>query len=241
MRTLIVNPCKCDLGGLRAANAYAEITFDGNRLSISGVIGPLPSGNCRGSAGQCVNEIRAGDPVNGWTREMLDKFCDIWEWWHLNDMRPYCEHQRQLGWDKIAGKKVTLYHYTLNRAAMEKKRQAEQNALAALREGKTFTPTDEQVKYASIDYDLTTYKTLEGEMSQDYEPRKPLYTGDRGFTEENLLGCLEPNSHPEGILCKPCPVCGYKYGTTWQTEEIPPDILDWLFSLPETKETPAWV
>lgn len=241
MRTLVVNPCKCDLGGLRTANAYAKITYDRNCLSISGAVGPLSSGNCRGSAGQCVDEIRSGEPADGWTREMLDKFCGIWKQWHLNDMRPYCEHQKALGWDKIASKKVTLYHYTLNREAMGKKRQAEQNALAALREGRTFTPTDEQIKYASIDYELTTHKALEGEMAQDYGPRKALYPGGSDFTEEKLLGWIGPDEHPEGILGKPCPVCGYKYGTAWRTEDVPSDVLDWLFSLPETRSVPAWV
>ena len=30
--------------------------------------------------------------------------------------------------------------------------------------------------------------------------------------------------HPKGLLCEPCPVCGYKYGTAWLKEELPGDI-----------------
>lgn len=27
--------------------------------------------------------------------------------------------------------------------------------------------------------------------------------------------------HPDGLLCEPCVVCGYQYGTAWLFEEIP--------------------
>ena len=36
-----------------------------------------------------VDEIRNGSPTDEWTTEMLNKLCDIWDRWHLNDMRPY--------------------------------------------------------------------------------------------------------------------------------------------------------
>lgn len=118
----VVYPVVCRTGDVES-RAFAEITFENGKLRIHGVIGPMRNGNCRGFFGQCVDEIRAGNPVAPWTREMVDKFCDIWDEWHLNDRRPYCEHQKALGW-------------------------------------------------------------------------------------------LRENEHPDGILCKPCPVCGYKYGTS---------------------------
>jgi|SRR6478735_4612252 len=34
---------------------------------------------------------------------------------------------------------------------------------------------------------------------------------------------------------------GYKYGSAWLREEVPQDVLDWLFSLPDADMTPAWV
>ena len=40
---------------------------------------------------------------------------------------------------------------------------------------------------------------------------------------------------------KPCPVCGYQYGHAWQTEEVPQEVIDWLFNLPESPVVPAWV
>lgn len=82
----IINPCKCKVytttGNKVSKNAFAEIKYDGKSLSISGVIAPLADGNCLGSAGQCVDEIREGIPTDEWTPEMLKKFCDIWDKWH---------------------------------------------------------------------------------------------------------------------------------------------------------------
>ena len=99
----VINPCWCRVHkrrgeGYNNVRGFAKIEFVNGRLSICGVIGPMANGYCRGSAGQCTEEIRKGKPADGWTREMLDKLCDIWDEWHLNDMKPYCEHQEQLGW-----------------------------------------------------------------------------------------------------------------------------------------------
>ena len=95
----IINPCKCDVGYRNhyTYNAFVEIVYKNDILSLHGVIGPMISGNCRGSAGQCQDEIRKGVPKAPWTKEMVDKLCDIWDRWHLNDKRAGCEHQRALG------------------------------------------------------------------------------------------------------------------------------------------------
>lgn len=148
----IINPCKCDVGYSNHAyyDAFVEIIYEDGRLSLHGVIGPMVRGDCRGSCGQCQNEIRQGIPKAPWTKEMLDKLCDIWDRWHLNDMRPDCEHQRALGWKWVP------------------------------------------------------YKNDE-------------------------------------IIGKPCPVCGYKYGTDWLKEEVPADVIEWLGQLPESEIEPAWV
>ena len=81
----VVSPCFCKVytrsGNEATARAFCEIQFENGRLSITGVIGPLRSGDCRGGAGQCVDEIREGHPCDEWTQEMLDKFCSIWDEW----------------------------------------------------------------------------------------------------------------------------------------------------------------
>ena len=71
--------------------------------------------------------------------------------------------------------------------------------------------------------------------------RKSKATSYSSPTEEKILGWMHPEEHPEGILGKPCPVCGYKYGTSWKKEEVPEEIIKWLFDLPETEVKPAWI
>ena len=63
----VVSPCFCKVytrsGNEATARAFCEIQFENGRLSITGVIGPMPSGDCRGGAGQCVDAIREGRPA----------------------------------------------------------------------------------------------------------------------------------------------------------------------------------
>ena len=106
MMRKIVTPCKCDTGRANPSTAFCKIEFQNGNLSISGVIGPYSNGDAAGSCGQCIDEIRNGTPDFGWNEKMLNRFCDIWEEWHLNDLRPYCKHQKELGWDELAKEKV---------------------------------------------------------------------------------------------------------------------------------------
>lgn len=36
-------------------------------------------------------------PARGWSQELINMFWEIWDRWHLNDMRTECEHQRSRG------------------------------------------------------------------------------------------------------------------------------------------------
>lgn len=154
--------------------AHFNISYLDGKFSISGVIGALPSGNARGSCGQCIEDLL--DPhlrlAAGWTKEMVEKFVEVWRRWHLNDMRAECEHQRELGWVEKAREEVTTMKY--------------------------------------------------------------------GHKETKRLGWLYEKDHPEGLLCKPCPVCGYKYGSAWLKEEVPEDVLKWVLSLPRAEKKCAW-
>jgi hypothetical protein len=144
----IVKLGKKETSGGRAYSIYCEIRFDGKRLSISGVEGPLKSGNCLGGCGQIdmhlKDEVENIKPAKGWNWPKLRRFFNIWENWHLNDMQAGCTHQRALNWgnDKIS---------------------------------------------------------------------------------------------------KPCPECGYKYGSKWLFEPVPKDVIDFLEAVPETDTEPAWV
>ena len=238
----IINPCEClvytSYGVKMLDDAFCKIEYDEakGKLSITGVIAPTKDGNALGSAGQCVDEIRKGTPTGEWNKEMLNKFCDIWDKWHLNDMRPYCKHQKELGWDILASEKVNIYHYRLTKEADNKKKEAEKRALECLRNGESFIPTELETYFANLKmFD----DGVLAEPPENYELYKSkLYNSTY---DTKTLGWLRPDEHPEGILTKPCPVCGYKYGTAWLKEEIPEDIIKWLSDLPETKIKPAWV
>ena len=240
----IVNPCKCEVydGRKSKSNAFAEIEYEDGNLSIHGVIGPMGNGDCMGSAGQCVDEIRAGEPTEEWNNEMLQRFCDIWDRWHMNNFRPYCQHQKELGWDKLANKEVTLYHYQLKDEAIGKKDEAKSAALSALKRGETFTPTQQQTMFANLPYSMESYKQLSEEEARYYELSTSRFGTHRiRATETEKLRWVRPEKHPEGLLGKPCPVCGHKYGSSWVKEDVPKEVIDWLFDLPDTAIEPAWV
>lgn len=238
----VVNPCQCLVWVSRGIKkilipAYAKIEYTDGKLSIRGVVGPRSNGSCAGSAGQCVDEIREGTPVGGWTPEMLEKFCDIWYRWHLNDMRPYCQHQKDLGWDKLAGKKVTLYNYHLRAEVFSEQRHLQNRINKLIGDTGTATLTKEEKELWNLPISKKTWEPLD---DQRYEPQKK-YDWNNGATEESTLGWLSPEEHPDGILEKPCPVCGYKYGTSWLKEDVPEDVLQFLYNLPDTTREPAWV
>jgi hypothetical protein len=60
-------------------------------------------------------------------------------------------------------------------------------------------------------------------------------------TDKNIPKTWEHCSGNVKELNTPCPVCGYKYGTAWLKEDVPADVITWLFGLPETDKTPSWV
>lgn len=83
----------------RWMSVYCKVQFEAGRLSISGVEGPLPGGNCLGSCGQIDMSLEPSKIklATGWTRELLLRFLAVWKNWHLNDMTAECEHQRARG------------------------------------------------------------------------------------------------------------------------------------------------
>jgi hypothetical protein len=77
--------------GGRGYSIFCKIEFKEGQLSISGVEGPTQGGNCLGGCGQIEMHLKDHldtiTPAPGWTRPMLRQFFDIWDRWHLNDMK----------------------------------------------------------------------------------------------------------------------------------------------------------
>lgn len=159
----IIHPCDMPLYDGKKYPVFCEIEYKNGRLSITGVIAPMKSGNAMGGCGQISMEFEHRDPsqndtcydnlvkpselrfAKGWNSEMWLDFLDIWEKWHLNDMHSECVHQEQ-----------------------------------------------------------------------------------KGITYSN---------DPKNI----CEECGYKIGSAWTKRSVPQDVLDFLFSLPDTDRTPNWI
>ncbi len=72
----------------RGYSVFCKIRFKDGRLSISGVEGPLSSGNCRGSCGQIdMHPWHIQTYAPGWNSRKEKQLREVWERWHLNDMR----------------------------------------------------------------------------------------------------------------------------------------------------------
>lgn len=75
------------------------------------------------------------------------------------------------------------------------------------------------------------HQRAEGWDKRPIDPSKPTHTYGLHFEGQkspswNLLGWVRPAEHPDGLLGKPCPVCGYRYGTEWKHEPLPQEIID---------------
>lgn len=240
MNTKIINPCT--VGGKQAyCRIYTEekqcTLLDGTTdtisvLHITGVVGPRSNGDCY-SAGQCYDTMRQGVANPGWTADSLYKLLDIWQRWHMNDMLPYCEHQRD--WD--GGKECKLYEYKMNDNTRKRRDRLKESIHKMLLAGDAVQMSESQRRLLASSYFVKTYTDTapDGyELYKEYTKHaRELYPMD----SDSKWG----DKHPDGILTKPCPVCGYKWGSSWRAERIPDGVLQWLEALPDSKRKPAWV
>jgi hypothetical protein len=207
-----------------------EFTADG-RLSITGVEGPTRGGDALGSSGQIgLCEWRIVEYAPGWSAKTEAVFRALWNRWHLNDMRPGCAHQRGADWQ--SDEKVEIVTYKLTTQTFTERRAIETRVLKALRDGGTVTLGEDDRALLNLPYDLKCAPDADGPESGRYEVDK---------RETKYIGHVYPHEHPKGLLCKPCPECGYKYGSEWRHEDVPDEVLAWLCALPDTDVTPAWI
>jgi hypothetical protein len=219
------------IGSGNAGSVFCKIEFNDDKLSISGVEGPLRNGNCKGSCGQILDHISISKFADGWNQGTLDKFIEVWNRWHLNDMNPCCKHQRELFDTK---KKLELIDYIATTKFYKEEGKATSGNMTA-EEYLNFSALTKKVYKVTIPYKRPKYETQE---TKDLIEAGYIREGKR---EIKTAGWVYPEEHPEGLLAKPCPVCGYKYGTAWIKEEVPQDIIDFLFNLPDSDMKPAWV
>lgn len=206
-----------------------EIRKDGE-LSISGDI----ARNDRDfiSCGQCNEEIGAhmqNDAIEyraGWSREKLAKVLDIWDKWHLNHMHPECEHQEAQGWRELAGEYVTIYGFKLDRDVSKLQRDIEEKVLNSIKSKGLARVTEEEKNILNLEYSL---RSLEKDAPEYYVScASDSYWGDKS----ERRGFIRYDEHPEvGLLCKPCNVCDYKYGTAWTRRVLPDEVIQFVCEL----------
>lgn len=219
------------MSSVRRIPVFCKIQWDSHRLSITGVEGPLRDGNALGSCGQLdLNDRAFIEYAAGWDRPKVDAFAALWKRWHLNDMRAGCEHQRA---DQAsAEEKVEVVTYKLTSDALMEQRFIETAAMLRLSTGQSVTLTVDEQNLVNLPYRRHDAPDAEGPGSGRYEVES---------REMKYVSHTYPNEHPKGLLCKPCSVCGYKYGSRWLHEEVPTNVLDVLRSLPDADRQPAWI
>lgn len=225
----IINPCSTKDG-----QVFCKIQFADGKLSISGVIGPKANGDSRGACGQINMDFVKyyPDPVfnEGWNADLFAQFLAVWDRWHLNDMRPGCEHQRN--WNTKA--LVNTTSYTWGPAFHDLRRRVENGEATAIEYGEY---QEMKTRVYAVTIGLNTPKCETPEVAE-------LLAGrwlEVSKAETKRAGWVSIAEHPEGLLSKPCPVCGYKYGSAWNKEEVPSDVIAFLESLLGSLRTPAWL
>lgn len=237
-------------------DVFCKVRIEEGKLSITGVIGPTKDGNAAGGSGQIDMEFAHRNPADndrrysmpimpsqiqfapGWTGDRWLDFLDIWHNWHLNDTCAACEHQTGPAWD--ARKQLEVVPLTWGDEYHRLRKAAEAGEM-------------DRQQYVSWQEVVKAVESLTIAGLRNHTPKHPALWGERGedFIKRGLVkvertqttgaGWVYPQEHPEGLLCKPCPVCGHKYGSRWLFKPLPPAVVQFLGSLPDADKSPAWV
>ena len=168
------------------------------------------------------------DFADGWNEELWLDFLEVWEVWHLNDMQAGCEHQRTL-WD--SKKKVEIVTYRMTSEVLSRQNKIESAMMESAKKTGKAELTDSEQEILSLPWEIKGPERRDLVASGNYE--------EKG-RETKAVGWLYEKDHPEGILCKPCPECGYKYGSAWLEAELPDSVVSFIEGLPEADRTPYW-
>lgn len=177
-------------------------------------------------AGQCSDVIpNFVEALEGEDRDKLNAIYELWKKYHLNDSYADCEHDIN---SKVAGEKITLYTYSFKGGDFSRLENnlklIENNSLLS---SNIKVPNCLKVIQNEYRWQFTS------EFPLSHFPRKirKLYKLFR--TETKTRGWVRYNEKltPSGVLCKPCPVCGYKYGTAWNYRPIPDNDLERIYKL----------
>lgn len=248
---------------------FCGIQYKNGKLSISGVIGPKHNGDAYGSCGQIVGSFKGYgkhgyydiDDIElapGWSKELVKQFFDVWDKWHLNNMRPNCEHQVGPEWENY---EIEVVKYRLSyRCEHEIEKVIVDDvgdvfkldnvdglkaALKKARKSKVYVAA--LIEAGSLGLIRWEGDCLENGVPEDKYPnlteliKKGVAVVEEKKRETKYRGWVNENEHSLGLLGKVCPVCQYKWGNAWKFEEVPSEVIAFLNSLPDTDVLPAWI
>lgn len=175
------------------------------------------------ACGQMLDDEHVFAQVENFTPEMKDlyhRILKVWQRWHLNDMNAGCSHQRD-NWD-LTGKVLGIVDLGSSHSFYNLTQKVGKGELSIeeYREFMSIAPTVRKAMKAKY----LTPEVLDL-IDKDY------LRVDKTDYERNTW--VKYEEHPEGLLCKPCEECGYKYGSKWVFEEIPQDVIDEIKSWEE--------
>ncbi len=216
-------------------NLYITIEYkikDGKgRLSITGVEGPRSNGDARGSCGQCIESLdRLESMYYQWTADDKIKLKNIWETWHLNDMKAGCEHQDadKVNWDTRKMIQVPKIGYGKNY------KRASDLILKGVSSWEEYQELLSESKMLELAHD-------NNKVANEEKIKKAVELGVLKVEFESKNAChTYEKEHSEGFLSKPCPICGWKWGNGWGYREVPAEVLKWLAGLPESDTPHPW-
>jgi hypothetical protein len=223
-----------------SASVFVRAKYDGERLSLTGVEGPLRNGDALGGCGQIEMHLSPESIANyagGWTPELFGRLLSIWRDWHLNDMRPACIHQESKGYREKAKEPLIKYRWTLDSAGFAAQREAEQRALAAAKAGESYRASLADQAALAMPLNLETYGS-EGKAVNAPQGYRP---DSFRASERKTLGWIRQDEHDSGLLGRECDECGWRYGSGWQTRGVPESVLAELLAMPDTDRKPNWI
>lgn len=164
-----------------------------------------------GQCGESLLEMMKGTRGGA----IMAKVWPVWERWHLNGLKAGCQHQRK-NWKPSA--ELELIHYTWSESFRKLQGMAQAGELAPL-EYENFSKVAPLVNSVCID-----------KNGPKWEAPLVLELIDKGLIKEKnretkTAHWVYPSEHPDGVLCKPCEICGYSYGSQWLYEKLPPNVL----------------
>jgi hypothetical protein len=200
-------------------------------LSVSASAGGRASGQMRESVPDYVERW-----VPGWSRERFERdVLPVWERWHLNSTRAGCAHQEQARrdgrpeWDTRRNLELVSLKPGERLHAMRNVAQWGDLSVAAYAK---YAAHAADARPLWLGHQCPKHPALWGEIGARLLTDGWLAVEKR---ESKQAGWVHPSEHPDGLLCKPCEVCGYKYGSEWIFEELPAGVVETVLAWARTE------